>query len=275
MESLFLCPVCRRPLARQDSSYRCAAGHCFDLAAAGYTYLLPSSGKHAKQPGDSREMAAARSRFLSAGYYAPLADKLAELCDQYTQSQPCILDAGCGEGYYTSCIFQHLTQSGKSPRIAGIDISKSCLRWAAKREKKIEFAVASSYHLPVAEESVDLLVNCFSPLSLEEFTRVLKPGGVFLYVVPGKEHLWELKQVLYDTPYPNDEKLSPYDGFEYLAVEHVTDRVHLPSQAVIADLFQMTPYYWKTPKAGGERLRALQELELTISFGIHAFRKTQ
>lgn len=274
MNSLFTCPVCGQPLTRGATAYRCPANHCFDLAAAGYTYLLPAGGKHAKLPGDSKEMAAARNRFLSAGYYAPLADKLAALCISRTGPAPCILDAGCGEGYYTARIFDALTGAGKSPQVAGIDISKSCLRWAAKREKGIEFAVASSYHLPIASGSIDLLINCFSPLCLEEFSRALKPGGRFLYVVPGAKHLWELKQVLYETPYQNEEKRSDYAGFQYETVESVDARIHLPSQDAVFSLFQMTPYFWKTPKAGSARLAALDSLDTTISFQVHVFRKT-
>ena len=89
---------------------------------------------------------------------------------------------------------------------------KSILRLAAKREKQVEFAVASCYHLPFADETADLLLDCFSPLAIDEFRRVLKPGGHFLYVVPGADHLWELKRVLYDAPYPNEEKKAPYEG---------------------------------------------------------------
>ena len=80
--------------------------------------------------------------------------------------------------------------------MAGIDISKPILRLAAKREKNVQFAVASSYRLPAADGSVDLLINCFSPLAIEEFRRVLRPEGHFLYVVPSAMHLWEMKQVL-------------------------------------------------------------------------------
>ena len=42
---------------------------------------------------------------------------------------------------------------------------------------------------------------------------------------------------------------------------------------MISDLFQMTPYFWKTPKAGSERLKKLESLGLTASFHIHVFRK--
>ena len=79
---------------------------------------------------------------------------------------------------------------------------------------------------------------------------MLKPGGWFLYVVPGARHLWELKQVLYDRPYPNEEKQTPYPGFAYRAIREVDFTAHLPDPQTIQDLFQMTPYFWKTPKQG-------------------------
>ena len=56
---------------------------------------------------------------------------------------------------------------------------------------------------------MDLLVNCFSPLAIEEFRRVLSPGGAFVYVVPSEKHLWELKQVLYEPALPNQVKQTP------------------------------------------------------------------
>ena len=137
----------------------------------------------------------------------------------------------------------------------------------------MEFAVASSYRLPLADGSIDLLLDCFSPLALEEFRRVLRPGGTFLYVVPAADHLWELKQVLYDRPYPNEEKETPYEGFAYEAIVPVDDTITLESQTDIHALFQMTPYYWKAPKAGAERLAALDRLTTRIAFRVHVFRK--
>lgn len=157
--------------------------------------------------------------------------------------------------------------------MAGTDISKFILRLAAKREKGVEFAVASSYHLPVAEESIDLLLNCFSPLAIEEFRRVLRPEGHFLYVVPSAMHLWEMKQVLYDHPYPNEVKETPYEGFRYVAIRHVEDVIHLDSPTDIQALFGMTPYCWKTPKSGVEKLCKLDTLDCRIAFDVHVFQR--
>lgn len=273
--SLFLCPVCGRSLEREEGRYLCPKGHSFDLAAAGYTHMLLANQMHSKAPGDDKGMAAARNRFLSGGWYLPLREELEHLSVELTQGleQPQVLDSGCGEGFYTAGIYHALKGEGRAPAMAGIDISKFSLRWAAKREPEVEFAVASAYRLPVADRSIDLLINCFSPLGLEEFQRVLRPGGHLLYVVPAAKHLWELKQVLYDTPYPNEEKETPYAGFTYTDIHRVRGAIHLDSPQAISDLFQMTPYYWKTPKAGAERLHRLTELETQIAFDIHVFRK--
>ena len=273
MESLFRCPVCGGSLTREAHVYRCQNRHSYDIAKEGYAYLLPPNQKHSSAPGDDKRMAAARRDFLSKGYYSSLLNTLCiEILSRFPPGSV-LLDAGCGEGYYTAGIYQALSEAGRHPRIAGIDISKCSLRMAAKHLREGEFAVASSYRLPVADGAADLLLNCFSPLALEEFRRVLRPGGVFLYVVPGADHLWELKEVLYDRPYRNVERETPYDGFQYETILPVEGTAALPCQADIQALFRMTPYAWKTPKSGAERLAALDTLVTRISFRIHIFRK--
>lgn len=273
--SLFCCPLCRAPLTRGEHTYTCPAGHSFDLAAAGYTHLLPANRKHSKNPGDDKAMVAARSAFLDKGYYAPLAQTLCDLAARDTADlpHPALLDCGCGEGYYTAALAARLAQEGRSGPIAGVDISKFALRRAAKRVKEGEFAVASVYHLPVADESIGLLFNVFSPLCPQEFARVLRPGGHFYYVVPSALHLWEIKQVLYDKPYENAVKREDYPGFQWLEAVPLRYTVHLDCSQDIMALFGMTPYAWKTPKAGVERLSALETLDTQIGFDIHVYRK--
>ena len=160
-KSLFCCPLCGGALERDEHTYRCPSGHCFDRGAAGYTHLLPANKKHSKNPGDDKEMVAARSAFLDGGYYAPLRDALCELASKELagKENPVILDSGCGEGYYTAGLRQKLTGEGKDVQIAGVDLSKFALKRAAKRVKEGEFAVASVYHLPLADESADLLTH--------------------------------------------------------------------------------------------------------------------
>lgn len=96
MKSLFVCPLCGKALTRTEKSCVCPAGHSFDLAKEGYCHLLPANRKHSKMPGDDKDMAAARSAFLSKGYYAPLREELCRLAVSMTGNAPTVLDAGCG-----------------------------------------------------------------------------------------------------------------------------------------------------------------------------------
>ena len=271
--SQFLCPVCHAPLEREEKRYFCANGHSFDIASAGYVHLLPANQKHSLLPGDDKNMAAARNRFLNGGWYHALREAIAACVVERLPENGSFFDSGCGEGYYTAGVMEALRQRGDHATAAGIDISKFSLRWAAKRDKEVPFAVASAYHLPIPDNSVDFLLNCFSPLAQDEFRRVLKPGGYFLYVVPAPRHLWELKAAVYDKPYENEEQRISYDGFEYVSVTRVEDRASLPDSQTIQDLFGMTPYAWKTPRSGIERLHALEKLEVQIAFDLHLFRR--
>jgi len=271
MESLFCCPICGGRLDRDAARYACSRGHSFDVAREGYVNLLPANRQHSKAPGDDKGMAAARTRFLDGGWYAPLRDALCTLADRGTGEAPRVLDAGCGEGWYTARLAEVLARRGG--RTAGVDLSKPAVKKAAKRCPGCELAVASVYHLPVAQGSLDGVVNCFSPLAAGEFRRVLRTGGRFLYVVPGRRHLWELKQILYPMPYENDEHLEDYPGFVLEGVEPVDTTFTLPRQEDVAALFQMTPYYWKTAKEGARRLAGVERLTVSASFRIHIFRK--
>lgn len=271
MGSLFVCPICGLPLGREAGRYVCGGGHSFDIAKEGYVNLLPANRQHSKAPGDDKDMTAARTRFLEGGWYGPLRYELCKLIDSLSPGAPSLLDAGCGEGWYTAALAEAV--AAKGGRAAGLDLSKPAVKKAAKRCPAGEFAVASVYHLPLADGSVDVLTNCFSPLAADEFYRALKPGGKFLYVVPGPRHLWELKKTLYDSPYENEEKREAYPGFRYVDIVPVETRFTLPTAQAIGDLYRMTPYYWKTPKAGAERLGELERLAVTAQFRIHVMER--
>lgn len=271
MDALFSCPICGGPLRREEGRYACPQGHSFDLAREGYVNLLPANRQHSKAPGDDKEMTQARTRFLEGGWYGPLRDELCKLIGRHGPDSPALLDVGCGEGWYTAALAE--SAAAKGGRTAGIDLSKPAVRKAARRCPGSEIAVASAYRLPVGDATVDLLTDCFSPLAAEEFYRVLKPGGKFLYVVPGPRHLWELKSVLYEHPYENEDKREEYPGFHYVEVVPVETAFTLPDRQAIEDLYHMTPYSWKTPREGAERLTKLERLTVTAQFRIHVLEK--
>ena len=270
------CPLCGRPLSG-DAALKCPAGHSFDRAKEGYWHLLPVQNTRTKAPGDSKEMVAARRAFLNAGYYGVFGQALGELALEYgvpadEKSPFRLLDAGCGEGWYDRCIAQQFAAAEKPLQLAGFDIAKPAVRLAAKALPAAQYAVASSFSQPVRTGWADVLLNCFSPFAQEEFLRVLRPGGRMIYVVPGAEHLYQMKAVLYEKPYKNPVQQIAYDGFAAIGEREVTGRVTVPHEQLEA-LFAMTPYYWKTPRGGAERLAALSQLETDISFRFLVFEK--
>ena len=74
------------------------------------------------------------------------------------------------------------------------------------------------------------------------------------------------------SPTATGRRTSPYEGFSYERVEPVEAVVDVAGEA-LRDLFQMTPYYWKTPREGAERLAALDGLRVRASFRVHVFRR--
>ncbi len=271
MTRIFCCPVCSNALIKEQNDLRCIMGHSFNIAKEGYTNLALSNRSHTKVSGDDRDMVRSRTLFLEGGYYEPLRDTMCTLIEKTKMSSPVLVDSGCGEGYYTYAYCRTVSKMGG--RTAGIDLSKAAIKHAAKTCPDGEFAVASVYHIPIADSTVDIVVNCFSPLAPAEFCRILKKGGYFFYVVPDAEHLWQLKEVLYDVPYKNEVKLEEYDGFEYVDTVQVKNKFTLDGGEKILALLNMTPYGHRTARDSIERLKKLSSLEVTAQFRIIVYRK--
>lgn len=271
----FLCPVCGGILEDSRSGLRCGKGHSFDRARSGYVNLIPPNGKHAKIPGDNKLMVGARRDFLEKGYYAPFAQAVSGTAARYLagKAEPMLLDAGCGEGYYTEALAEALAP--QKPDIAAVDISKFAADKCARRCRGVRCAAASVYRLPLAAESCDVVVSLFSPYCGEEYRRVLKPEGLFIMGIPGRLHLWELKEALYEQPYENEVRDYALEGFRFLESVPVEGRIFLPCGEDIRNLFAMTPYYYKSGVDTDARLQNLEHLETRISFEVLVYRKSE
>lgn len=274
-KSIFSCPVCGYGLETVGRTYKCVKNHCFDMAKSGYVNLLTSDRMNSKLPGDNKLMVRARRDFLSRGYYANLADSLSMLVCKYSGSDVALLDAGCGEGYYTEKVVGALAEKGVSLKAGGFDISKNAADFAAKSGNNgIEYSAASVFHIPASDSSIDVLLSVFSPFCADEFLRVLKKDGLLFMVIPDRRHLWELKCVLYEKPYENQVKDYALDGFDLVEAADVPEnRIFLETQEDIASLFTMTPYYYNTKPEDKQKLEKLDTLETTTEFKVLIYRK--
>ena len=273
MERGFVCPVCRAPLRQEEKRFVCPAGHMFDRASSGYVNLAMDQSSSAKRHGDDKRMIRARTQFLSGGAYRSLSDRLVELSVPLLADGEAFLDAGCGEGHYTVLLAQKLRGEGKNCTLMGVDVSKEALTAAARRKENILLAVASVFHMPVADESVSLLWNVFAPIAPEEYARVLRRGGHLVRVFPLEEHLMGLKERIYETVYPNRPQEPEIEGLEKVTTHYLREMLTLNTPEEIEALFAMTPYYYKTSAADQEKITRLESLTTPIAFGISVYRK--
>ncbi len=271
--SVWRCPVCGGIFTEDSRSLVCAKRHTFDRARSGYVNLLPVNHKRTKDPGDNALMVQARRRFLSKGYYKPLSDALCRIVCGYMPENGILLDAGCGEGYYTKNVCSALETARKTAEVYGVDIAKCAVDAAAKSCRSADFSVASIFHLPLGNGICDVMMSLFAPYCGDEFRRVIKTGGKMILVIPGEEHLMGLKRAVYDNPYKNQVQDYKLDGFNFLGAEPVKDEIFLDNAEDIQSLFSMTPYYYKTGREEHRRLEALRELKTEISFIILQYEK--
>ena len=282
------CPVCGAPMgvSPEGRGLSCTAtvternpkgkSHLFDGGAGGYVNLAP----HHSGGGDSKEAVRARSSFLRSGYYTPAAEAIAALVKEYTPEGGLVLDAGCGEGYYSGRIIS------EGFPVLGVDLSKFAVDAAAKaaRRERTEggydsrtlYAVGSVFELPVGDETFDTLTNIFAPCAPAEYARALKSGGYLLVAGAGERHLFGLKQLIYDDPYLNDPRRDlPAEGDRLTLVEtrNVSFTVTVIDPAHREALFSMTPYYWRTSREGHGRLASAEMLETEVSFDLHVYKK--
>lgn len=261
---MLICPKCKLDLHLVERHYECAQHHCFDVAKRGYVNLLLSNQKGS---GDDVEMIRARTRFLTHGYYDPLQKEVLSTIKQYTHTT--IVDAGCGQGYYTNAISKECSDSV----VYGFDLSKSGVDEACKAKTQSTYAVANVFHLPLAADCVDVLTSIFTPLDWNENARILRENGVFIKVGPGPKHLLDLKMIMYDTVYENEEHSESHDSFECIDTKLLEYQIEVENAQDIWALFQMTPYYWKTSKADSDKLKEKEQLTTIVQFQIEVYRK--
>ena len=283
------CPVCSAALIPDNLSEAkqlvCESGHSFDRARQGYWNLLLAQRKRSKAPGDNEAMVQARHNFLSQGHYQPIATAIQEclaglvvekLADKVAHSKPAlVLDLGCGEGYYTQQIHQALTSVSKDSQCVGLDISKPAILHASKQHKQMTWLVATGADIPLMPESVDIATLIFARLLPEPTAQVIKPGGYFLVVWPGPDHLRELREQIYTEV--RDSDLSPDSQlqalFEPISTQTLHFRFSLSQGDAIDNLLMMTPHGQRLSQTGREKLISLQQLDIQADIRLSLYRK--
>ena len=275
---VYRCPVCHKVLNMNNNTYQCENHHSFDISSRGYTNFLLANQKHSVNPGDSKEMILSRVKFLELDYYAFLRQEILKIIDKYSIEKDFIFcDLACGEGYYTNYLHQSL-QKKYNIVTYGVDISKYAIIEACKKQKSnnlsnINYCIGNLMNLPYMDESFYFMLNCFALLDENEFYRVLKDKGFFIRVLPDFDHLYQLKEKIYDKVILNSMKEKELKGFKLVDEIHIKNDITLKTNEEIMSLFKMTPYYYKTSLDSINKLSQLNSLTTIASFVLLVYQK--
>ncbi len=110
--------------------------------------------------------------------YQPAQDEVIAALRRHGATQ--IADVACGTGILTDRIQQEL----RPDEVYGLDMSDGMLARARRRSDRVRWKSAAAEELPFADGFLDAVVTTSAfhffdqPAALEEFHRVLAPGGI-------------------------------------------------------------------------------------------------
>lgn len=271
------CSVCDRDVVRQSGALTCSAGHTFDIAREGYVNLLAARDSERGITGDTAEMLHARRRFLDSGAYAPLRDAIREeissALDASSGGSRCVVEAGCGEGYYIGSLADAQPSSTNDVRYIGFDISKAAARLAARRYRNAAFVVANiRRRLYLRSGSAGVVLSICAPRNVDEFRRILGTHGRVHVVIPDTEHLRSLRETygLLSIEELKEQRIAgQFSGFELVSRRTIEFPLALRADQV-RDLVAMGPNAWHNVP-GVSDVRAL---ETAAAFVIMTFQRT-
>ena len=262
-----LCPICARKLHPADHALVCENRHSFDVARQGYVNLLTVQQKHSLNPGDTKEQVASRRTFLDGGFYGPIVEAVIDAARRHGARGP-ILDAGCGEGYYSSRLADAM-----GAELLGLDISKEAVRYAAGKYKNALWVCGTAAKLPVENSSIGLLCSLFAVTLPEEFHRCLRRDGLFFQVLAAQDHLLRLKKIIYpELKLREKDSVPELPGFVLAETVPIRFTFTVEDQQV-QNLLSMTPHVYRISKAGADALRATEKLTDTASCVLNVFRR--
>lgn len=125
------------------------------------------------------------------------ADRLVERLQIIKLKMTSALDLGAGTGQVCQLLQAHYPQL----ELMALDSAPGMLHTLAQKLPKVRCLEASAEHIPLADNSVDLVISSMMlhwsldiPAIFQEVNRVLRDGGLFLFTTLGPDSLKELRQ---------------------------------------------------------------------------------
>ena len=256
---LFQCPICQEPFQSiEGNSLVCVEGHNFNVSKKGTVHFLTKGVSNEY----NTEMLSSRFRIAQAGLFNHMLD---EIMVHIEEKSGTTIDIGSGEGSQLN----YLSSLGLEGKQIGFDISKDAIALSGSHFTDAFWCVADLAHSPFASKKTDTLLNIFSPSNYQEFKRMLKPSGTLLKIVPEKDYLVELRNLLYrdreeKQSYSNEMVVAKFQE-HFPESQRYTIRYTFPlTLENYQDLIEMTPLSWGASEEAKEYALAHPLKEITI-----------
>ncbi len=240
----FICPYCKEKMHIEDSSLKCINNHTFDVTKKGtINFIISTKIKESKIYNE--ELFSSRRKFIEKEYYKQVYELIASDINKLNLNNIKILDLGCGEGIHSINILKKIKNNYK---YFGFDYSKDAINLASDYNSSNRFYFDGDVNnIPIATNSIDVIIDFLSPYSESEVKRVLKKGGLFIKIAPSSNYLIELRNASGLEKYQKQqeiiENLSKY--FKNIVTENYKETFKIEKNDV-ENLIGMTPLKLKT-----------------------------
>lgn len=187
-----MCPICKSSLKLNNHELVCENNHNFTISKKGALFLV-SSSKYKSSLIYNNNLFQCRRQFINKNYYNLVYDEVAKFINLVQKENVTILDLGSGEGTHMHKILEKVN---KNWNLVSIDYSKDAINLVTDYSKNNICIIGDINNLPLADKSIDVIVDFLSPFNNEEVKRVLKDDGIIIKITPGNKYLEELRHVL-------------------------------------------------------------------------------
>jgi 23S rRNA (guanine745-N1)-methyltransferase len=251
----------------------CPAGHSYDVARSGYVNLLQPQDRRSLSAGDSKAAVDARAALEQAGIGRAVVDAVIHTTAALPlPTDAIVIDLGSGTGEMLGGLARARPIDG-----IGIDLSVAAVELGARRFPSLTWVVANAdRRLPIQDSSVDVMLSIHGRRNPAECSRVLKPDGTLIVVLPAPDDLIELRTVVQGDGVERDriDAMLAEHAASFNLVERLPIREQLTLERdTLLNLLRGT--YRGARFKLSERVEAVERMDLTLSAEMCVLRKVE
>lgn len=262
-ENKLHCPLCQSDVKIIGKQIICKNNHTFDLAKQGYINLFPEH----HEENYNQSLFEARYKLMNFGkFYRGLYKKILFILKENNllNDPQFIIDLGTGEGTHLNFLKEGLDQTNA----IGLDIAKEAIQTAAKHYTNSLWLVGDLGNIPLKDNTLNGALTILTPSNYQEVKRVLNDEAWFIKIIPGKNYLKELREIVLPTEQVLHNPILSIEKFKNnfdLICENNYRRIHELNELDRENLLHMTPLMWNATEDEFIKAQKLKYITLDLN----------